>query len=216
MHDMKIPVRAQRRWYYRWAQPPVKAMFNLYFRHETKGVENLPQREGAVIATNHASVLDPPLVGVDLPRPVYYMAKQSLHDIPIFGSLIRAYHSFPVKRGGFDRGAMKKAVEILKKKNLLLMFPEGTRTRDGSVQDFKAGVGKIVLDAGVGVLPGYIDGTFEAWPPGKMLPRPRKTTVTFGKMINFDDLDMDNPDRKTYRKVAERIRSAVVNLKNSE
>ncbi len=216
MSDIQIPVRAERSWYYRWAQPPVKAIFKLIFRHETRGIENLPVQEGAVIATNHASVLDPPLVGVDLPRPVYYMAKQSLHDIPIFGSLIRAYHSFPVKRGGFDRRAMRRAVEILQKKNLLLMFPEGTRTRDGNVQDFKAGIGKIVLDAGVGVVPGYIDGTFKAWPAGKVLPRPGKTTVTFGSLINFDDLADEEPDRKTYRRVAERIRSAVIDLKSCE
>ncbi|MFP4687207.1 MAG: lysophospholipid acyltransferase family protein [bacterium] len=202
-----------RLWYYRFSQVVVGAFFRVYFRHQTYGLDNVPLDEGAVIATNHASVLDPPMIGVDLPRPIFSMAKQSLHKIPLFGSLIRAFHSFPVKRGVYNRNAMEQAIKLLKAGNLVVMFPEGTRSRDGEMKAFRPGIGKIVKEAGCGVLPGYLEGTFEAWPPGKYLPRPRKTALTFGKMRYYDDY----PDqgRKTYRMIANDVCQAVKGLQNN-
>ncbi len=214
MTEISIPVSARRTWYYRLSQVIVGFLFRLYFRHETRGIQNLPKNKGAVIATNHTSVLDPPLIGVDLPRPVFYMAKQSLHDIPLFGSLIRAYNSFPVKRGGFNRRAMRRAAEVVEKGNLLFLFPEGTRSRDGSLQRFRAGVGKIVLDSQVGVVPGYIDGAFSAWPPESWWPRPFKTSVTFGKYKEYEEFYSEDPTREDYRQVANDIRESVLRLKD--
>ncbi len=201
-----------RSWYYRFSQLVVGVIFRIYFRHRTTGTDNLPEKEGAVIATNHVSVLDPPMIGVDLPRPIHSMAKQSLHDIPLFGSLIRAFHSFPVRRGGFNRRAMRKAVDLLRGGNLLVMFPEGTRSRDGQLQRFRPGVGKIVLEAECGVLPGYLKGTFKAWPPGCWLPRPRKTSFHLGELKKYDQYS-EKKTRDSYEKIATDIKNSVENIK---
>jgi len=212
--DIKTNRFQPRSWYYRLSQVFVGAFFRLYFRHQTHGLENVPRDKGAVIATNHASVLDPPMIGVDLPRPIFSMAKQSLHKIPLFGSLIRAFHSFPVKRGVYNREAMEKAIELLKAGNLVVMFPEGTRTSDGDIKRFRPGIGKIVKDSGCGVLPGYLKGTFEAWPAGNYLPRPRKTDLYLGKMRYYDSFSAKN-NRKTYQKIAGDVCGAVKTLKKS-
>lgn len=212
MKEISIPDTARRGWYYKLSQVVVSSILRVYFSYESRGVSNIPESKGAVIATNHTSLLDPPLVAVDLPRPVFFMAKQSLHDIPLVGSFIRAYHAFSVNRGGFNRGAMRKAVEVLKKGNLLLLFPEGTRSRDGDLHGFKAGIGKILLEAGVGVVPGYVDGAFESLPPGNWWPRPRNISVNFGEYREYDCLRDDEINRKNYRKIADDIQEAVANL----
>ncbi|MGM0380659.1 MAG: lysophospholipid acyltransferase family protein [bacterium] len=205
-------MREQRRWYYRLSQGVVGLIFRIYFRHQTEGINNLPENKGAVIATNHVSVLDPPMIMVDLPRPIHSMAKQSLHDIPLFGSLIRAFHTFPVRRGGFNRGAMRKAVEVLRDGNLLLMFPEGTRSRDGDLQRFRPGIGKIIMESGCGVLPGYLQGAFEACPPGSWLPRPRKTSFHLGEIENYSDV-YDKHNRENYQKIADSIKNSIINIR---
>ncbi len=204
------PVKSS--WYYRLSQVIVGLFFRIYFRHRTTGINNLPQKEGAVIATNHVSVLDPPMIGVDLPRPIHSMAKQSLHDIPLFGSLIRAFHSFPVRRGGFNRRAMRKAVDLLRDGNILVMFPEGTRSRDGQLQRFRPGVGKIITEAECGVLPGYLQGTYSAWPPGAWLPRPRKTSFHLGELKYYDQY-YEKKNRQSYEEIAEDIKRSVENIK---
>ncbi len=216
MNELQIPVQARRRWYYWLSQVIVGVLFRIYFRHETSGIENLPEKKGAVIATNHTSVLDPPMIGVDLPRPVYYMAKKSLHDIPLFGSLIRAYNAFPVNRGGSSRAALDKAKEIVEKGNLLLIFPEGSRSGDGKIRKFKPGIGKIVLETGVPVIPGFIAGANDAWPEKGWWPRPRKTAVLFGPAVDFQNAVLSDNRRKNYQKVADDIQNAVMVLAASQ
>lgn len=208
--DVYVPEgRVQRSWLYRFSQTILRPVFKLYFRHETTGIDNIPSDTGAVVATNHASNLDPPLIGMHLPRPLFTMAKESLHDIPLFGSLIRTFYSFPVRRGVFDRKALRRAKKIIETKNLLLMFPEGTRTRDGNLQKARAGIGKIVYEAECPVVPGYVSGSYDAMPAGSWFPRPKKTSTHFGKPISFDDIFSNDHERgnlkSVYQEISERI-----------
>lgn len=165
------------------------------------------------MATNHASNLDPPLVGVDVPRPLFTMAKKSLHETPGVGTLIRSLYSFPVRRGVLDTTALRTAVELLEQDNLVLMFPEGTRSMDGELQDARPGVGKIVAEAEVQVVPAYVKGTYRAMGKGSSFPKPFKTDVFFGDPLTFDDILKRETDRNDYEAISESIMDSIRSIK---
>lgn len=218
--DPYIPEgRVSRSWLYLFLQyVSLGPLIKLYFRHSTRGLGHVPEDEGAIIATNHASVLDPPLVACDIPRPLFTMAKQSLHDIPLFGSAIRACYSFPVRRGTLDHSALRRAVTLLRNGNLMLLFPEGTRTRDGTLQEGRPGIGKIAYEADCPIVPGYLHGTFGSMPPGRVFPRPRKTTLYFGEPLRVDgDASGDDAKsrRRRYNHVARSVMDAIADLKGN-
>ena len=101
------------------------------------GAENMPQEGGVIVAANHMSNWDPPFLASFLQRPVSYMAKQELFEIPIFGTVIRWLFAFPVRRGAADRSAVKAAVKELRAGRCVGIFPEGTRSKDGEVHKFE-------------------------------------------------------------------------------
>lgn len=216
--DPYIPEgRVSRSWLYLFLQyVSLGPLIKLYFRHRTHGLLHVPDDQGAIIATNHASVLDPPLVACDIPRPLFTMAKQSLHEIPLFGRAIRACYSFPVRRGTLDHSALRRAVTLLQNGNLMLLFPEGTRTRDGELQEGRPGVGKIATEAGCPIVPGYLNGTFGSMPPGSVFPRPRRTTLYFGEPIRPDvggPADDAQSRRRRYNQIAESVMEAIADLR---
>ncbi|MDR1418583.1 MAG: 1-acyl-sn-glycerol-3-phosphate acyltransferase [Endomicrobium sp.] len=136
-----------------------RIMFKLFYRWDIKGVENIPKEGGAIIAPNHTSFFDPPLTGSAMKRPLYFMAKKELFDVPIFGWIIKRTNAFPVKRGVQDVNAMRHAFSLLKKWHLLLMFPEGTRSKDGKQGKAKAGPGMVACNAQVPLVPVKIENT---------------------------------------------------------
>ncbi|HRX86733.1 MAG TPA: lysophospholipid acyltransferase family protein, partial [Phycisphaerae bacterium] len=103
------------------------------------GVENVPVRGPAILACNHQSYLDPVLVGAFAKRTLHYMARDTLFRNSYFSRLIRSYNAFPVKRGETDVTAIKQSLRLLKEGKALLLFPEGTRTPNGTVQTMQAG-----------------------------------------------------------------------------
>lgn len=146
-------------------------------------------RRGLLIASNHQSFLDPVLIGMAWPYPIDYMARSSLFKPPGFGGLIRALGAHPVQRGRVDRSGLRTILRVLREGRPLLMFPEGTRTRDGSLGRFRSGVGALAVRCGVPVLPACIEGAFESWPRQRALPRPGRIAVAYGSFIEPDGLD---------------------------
>jgi 1-acyl-sn-glycerol-3-phosphate acyltransferase len=136
-----------------------KTIFGLFYRCHVFGVENIPKSGGAIIAPNHISFFDPPLSGSTIKRPVYFMAKRELFNIPILGWIIKHTNAFPVKRDPLDMFAIKHAFHILKKGRLLLMFPEGTRSKNGKIGIARAGVGMVACNAQVPLIPVKIENT---------------------------------------------------------
>ncbi|MDR3244052.1 MAG: 1-acyl-sn-glycerol-3-phosphate acyltransferase [Elusimicrobiota bacterium] len=136
-----------------------KAMFSILFRWRIEGSENLPKTGGAIISPNHISWFDPPLAGAAMKRPLNFMAKEELFNIPIFGFLIRRTNAFPVKRGSQDFSAMRYAFSLLKGGRFLLMFPEGTRSKDGLIGKARAGAGMVACNAQVPLIPVKIENT---------------------------------------------------------
>ena len=125
-------------------KPILWVLFKLGLRLNVEGTENIPQEGPLVIASNHLSLLDPPVIGVAATRKVHFMAKQELF-VPILGDIYKALGAFPVRRGGADRAAIKHGIDILKDNKVLAIFPEGTRSLGGEkFLPFKSGAKVLV------------------------------------------------------------------------
>jgi 1-acyl-sn-glycerol-3-phosphate acyltransferase len=138
-----------------------------------------PAYGSALYICNHQSFLDPPLMSLALRRPMNYMARDSLFSNPLFGPLIRCVNAFPVKRGHADTGALKEALRRLKAGGQVVVFPEGTRTRDGRIGTFLPGVSLLAQRAAQWVVPVVIDGAYECWPRTQPLPLPGRIVVQY-------------------------------------
>ncbi|NQU12070.1 1-acyl-sn-glycerol-3-phosphate acyltransferase [bacterium] len=159
-------------------------MYKVYFRTWHRGrirhAERLPGTGGVIVAANHASFVDPPLIGLCCRREMFYLARDSLFRNPLAGWLLRSWNVLPLKRDGGDLAAMRTVLRMLDEGKAVLMFPEGTRSKDGRLQEPRAGLGMIAARAGVPIVPLRIFGTAAVMPRGASLPRPRRITVAFG------------------------------------
>ena len=164
-------VRERGFWWYGICQFLSVVFFGGLFRYRAFGRGHVPSEGGVVLASNHQSYFDPVLVGLSLGRQIHIMAREGLFSVPGFSALIRSLNAFPVRRGAFDREALRQALKLLGEGKVLVVFPEGTRTRDGRLLKPKAGIGLMARKAGVPVVPVLIRGAFEAWPANRALFR---------------------------------------------
>jgi 1-acyl-sn-glycerol-3-phosphate acyltransferase len=164
--------------------------FKVFNRIEVIGGENVPKNGGVIVAANHISYLDPPVLGVALKRRPTYIAKEGLFRIPFIGGIVRAC-CFPVKRDKPQPSIIKEAVTRLKKGGVLVLFPEGSRSADGNFLDAKRGVGMIAGISVVPVVPALIEGTDRALPVGAKLLRPAKIKVVFGNPLTIGEKETD-------------------------
>ncbi|HET7876256.1 MAG TPA: lysophospholipid acyltransferase family protein [Methylomirabilota bacterium] len=196
---------------YQLLKPVAVALMRLYFRVERRGREHVPRTGPVLIASNHVSVLDPPLVGGMAPRPVYFLAKEELFRIPLLGELIRRLNARPVRRDGTDTRALRTALGLLEAGRAVLIFPEGTRSRDGRLGPGKPGAGMLAVVSGAPVVPVFISGTERALPPGGGVPRPKKVRVTFGPPLTFKS-GKDDGRKERYREAANEMMRAIAQL----
>ena len=168
--------------FYTFLQHLFRIIFYTVFRARVYDRENIPQEGPVILAANHASNIDPPLMASLIDRPVSYMAKIELFENPIFGAAIRRCHAFPVKRGESDRGAIKAAVNVLKEGRVLGLFPEGTRSKTGELQKAEAGVALIAAMTGAPIVPVAILNSHRIFANGGLLPQLR---IMYGPPILF-------------------------------
>lgn len=167
---------------YRFLQIVFRLLFYTVFRTRVYGRENIPKDGAVILAANHASNIDPPLMASLIERPVSYMAKIELFENPIFGAAIRRCHAFPVKRGASDRGAIKAAVTVLKEGHMLGLFPEGMRSKTGELQKAEAGIALIASMTGAPIVPVAILNSHRIFANGGLLPQLR---IMYGAPISF-------------------------------
>lgn len=161
-------------------------VLKVFFRYRVNDVDRVPKTGGVLLVTNHASFLDPLVAGCGIRRKVTFIARGSLNDSRLYRFLTIPADLVHVKRGEGDRGALRAAVDALGAGKLIVMFPEGTRTRDGSLGPLKAGFAVIARQAGVPVVPAWLSGTFAAWPRHRRLPRFfRRVEVHYGPPLTF-------------------------------
>ena len=159
--------------------------------------ERVPDRGGALILSSHQSYLDPPLLSLRLSRATCYLAKSELFENRAFEWFIRRLNAFPVRQGAGDVGAMKQSIKLIQSGWALAVFPEGSRTFDGSLQPAQKGVGLLVKRCrGVPCVPAVIDGAFEALPRGgSKIPKPHPIRVLYGEPADLSQLKADDVRR---------------------
>lgn len=151
-------------------------------RLRMEGMSNVPRSGSVLVVGNHVGTVEPPLTGVHLPRlDVYYMAKSELFKNRIVGWLFQRNHTFPVVRDSADRGALRRALNILEQGHILLVYPEGTRSWDGSVGEPHAGAGFIARRSKALIVPVASWGSENVIPRGKWLPRRTDVFIRFGE-----------------------------------
>src|SRR5207245_4510583 len=139
-----------------------------------------------ILASNHASYLDPFLVGSSVRREINYLARDDLFRFPVIGWALRQWQSVPVNREGGGAKGLKAILERLLAGGAIILFPEGTRARDGNLQPARSGIGLTVIKSTAPVVPVRVFGTFEAYSRYRRIPRPRRVEVKFGLPILFE------------------------------
>ena len=164
-----------------------RAIGRIWFRYRVQGA--VPDTGGVLVAANHASYLDIPLLGCGMRRRAWYLGRSDLFPVPGLNGILRSLGWIPVRMGRLDREAFGKAISLIRAGEVVVIFPEGGRSRDGVLQPPKGGIGVIVSKTGCPVIPAYLKGTFDVLPTGAKWPRGRQVTVSFGEPIRFDPVD---------------------------
>jgi 1-acyl-sn-glycerol-3-phosphate acyltransferase len=165
-----------------------RAVFSTYFRWRVYESNRVPLTGPVLLAANHASLLDPPLVGATLRRDICYLARENLFRNPLFGAVLRSWNVVPVDRDGGGAAGLRAIMERLQAGNAVILFPEGTRTMDGALQPARSGIGLLAIKCQAPVVPVRVFGTFAAYGRQMRLPRPRSVAVKFGRPLDLDRL----------------------------
>lgn len=176
----------------------------------------MPRKGAVILAPNHVSFLDPMAAGIGCPRDLYFMARHDLFCNRLFGTLLRWVHAFPLKRSGIDTSAFKIALDKLKEGRAILIFPEGTRSRDGNLQDPQSGIGFLQDASGAPIVPCYIKGSAMALPKAAIFPRFRPIAIYFGKPLKFyEESFCAGSKKERYAKIAAETMAAIRELKDN-
>lgn len=162
-----------------------RAIFRFYFGWRVHGADQVPGEGPVVLAANHASYIDPPLIGAALSRQVNFLARNTLFTQPVLGTVLRSWEVVPVDRDGAGAGGLKAILDRLRKGGAILLFPEGTRTTNGDFLPARSGIGLTVLKSSCPVIPVRVFGTYRAYGRHLRLPRPYRVTVKFGARLDF-------------------------------
>jgi 1-acyl-sn-glycerol-3-phosphate acyltransferase len=192
------PVRTDKTWVYHACVAGTWLWYRLYLPPTFAGREHLPATGGVLVAANHQSFLDIPLLAQSTSRHVCFVARDTLAESKLLAFAMNGCNAVLIGRGKGDRAAMRAIVAHLEAGDCVAMFPEGTRTRDGSLGRFHSGILVAARKARVPIVPAAIDGSWRAWPPGVKLPRPTRLRLEYAPPV-----DPELPD------ALERVRAAI-------
>ena len=206
--DDPVPLKAVR-FFYRITQLVVSNLFRLLFGLRIVGRENVPKSGAFILASNHQSWFDPPIIGSCCPREIFFAAKKELFDIPVIKQFISYHNSIPVRRTGSDKEMMVVLMKRLSEGYGMIIFPEGTRYSDGKLHPPKAGIGLFALRSRAVIVPTYVSGSLNLWP---QIWR-RKLRLHFGKPFTLADAGLDNiKGREGYQAVSWAVVKAIAEL----
>lgn len=181
---------------------------------EVRGRGHVPRSGGLIVASNHISFWDPPLVGTAAVRELHFLAKEELFRPPVLGSLIRAFNAIPIRRGMADLSGLSKAMDVLRSGRALIVFPEGSRMRDGDLHPARPGVGMLAVNTDALIVPCYVSGSNR---PGRWLTRRVRLRVWLGEPRSWQELAGDTsdlgPGRALYQGVADGVMREIAKLK---
>jgi 1-acyl-sn-glycerol-3-phosphate acyltransferase len=166
-------------------------VFTLLYRFRAYGSRRLPAEGAVLLVSNHQSYLDPPAIGVGVShRHLDYIARLGLFEGRVLAWLLTQFNSLPIREQGGDSGAIKEILRRLEAGRAVLIFPEGTRTPDGAMTEFKRGIAVLVKRSRCPVIPVAVEGCFDAWPRQKLWPRlwGKRIAVSFGRPIPHEEL----------------------------
>ncbi len=195
--------------HYNLVRVGIPALWALCGGWRVDGQHNVPDSGGAVIAPNHVSYFDPPAVGCSLKRRTYYMAKQELFQIPVFGFIIRKCYAFPVARGTADREAIRHAINLLRAGELLVIFPEGARSPDGKLMAGDIGAALVATRAGVPIIPCALYGTDKVLPRHAKFLHRHRVHVTFGEPITWEEAGGGRVGKEQLQQITDRVMNSI-------
>jgi 1-acyl-sn-glycerol-3-phosphate acyltransferase len=199
-----------------------RTLFRFYFGWRVYNPERVPLEGPVILASNHASFIDPPLVGSGVTRGINYLARENLFRFPVMGWVLHRWQVVPVDREGGGAKGLKAILDRLLAGGAIILFPEGTRTRDGKLQPARSGIGLTVIKSTAPVVPVRVFGTFEAYNRQMRLPRPRRVAVKYGCAMSFAGLRAEAKIcskqrlKEIYQQVADEIMSAIAKLEPYE
>ncbi|HPT16060.1 MAG TPA: lysophospholipid acyltransferase family protein [Kiritimatiellia bacterium] len=180
------------------------------YRMRVSGREHVPAHGGAIIAANHCSYLDPPVMGgANSRRVVHFLARDTLLSNPIAKWFFPRVAVIPLDRTKGDLGALKKAIGILKEGRVVGLFPEGTRSPDGRMRAAKGGIGFLIAKSEVPVVPLHISGTFAAFPKGAKKMQPSRIVARYGPAISPEEIRAAMPKKNDYEAVGALVMSRI-------
>jgi 1-acyl-sn-glycerol-3-phosphate acyltransferase len=195
-----------------------RILYKFYFGWRVFNPERVPLKGPAILAANHASFLDPFLVGAGVKREINYLARENLFRFPIVGWVLHRWQAVPVDREGGGAKGLKIILDRLLAGGAIILFPEGTRTRDGHLQPARSGIGLTVIKSAAPVVPVRVFGTYEAYSRHTRFPRPRRVTVKYGRPMLFEALRAEAKGcsrqrlKELYQQIADQIMTAIAQL----
>jgi 1-acyl-sn-glycerol-3-phosphate acyltransferase len=199
-----------------------RCLFATYFRWQVYNAERVPLTGPVILASNHASFLDPPLVGSGVRRDINYLARKSLFRYPVVGLILRAVNAVPVDRDGGGGAGLKAILDRLHDGGAIILFPEGTRTSDGKLQPARSGIGLTVIKSEAPVVPVRVFGTYEAKGRHVGLMRPVPVAVKYGRPMAFAALRREAKEcskarlKEIYQQIADEIMAAIATMERCE
>jgi len=195
-----------------------RLMYATYFRWRVYNRERVPLTGPVILAANHMSFLDPPLVGSALSRPINYLARESLFRFPVVSSILHSWNAVPVDRDGGGARGLKNIMDRLRAGGGIILFPEGTRSHDGKLRPALSGIGLVVAKSEAPVVPVRVFGTFEAWGRNLTIPRPKRVAVKYGMPMRFEKLRAEAKTcdkarlKQIYQEIADGLMTEIAKL----
>jgi len=195
-----------------------RGLYTFFFRWRVFNPERVPLKGPVILASNHASYLDPPLVGAGVKRDINYLARDTLFRYPVVGSVLKSWNTVPVDRDGGGAKGLKAILDRLLAGGAIILFPEGTRTRDGRLQAARSGIGLTVIKSTAPVVPVRVFGTYEAFGPHMKYPHSKSVAVKYGRPIYFEQLREEAKTcskprlKQIYQEIADQLMREIAKL----